>query len=239
MQSTELLHSAALFSGASGAAVSRLARSMLPQIWPRHTQIMAASQTSQRFVVLTAGRVRINRSEGDDGRELTLWLLGPGDGFDVVALLDGEPHAVSAVSVDEVHGFSIPLAQLREHMEADVSLRLALHRYAAAQLRELSDLAADLAIHHTATRLARLLLRYLGQRGGVASLGPSLIDGLSNDELAAMIGSVRVVVNRLLGQLRRASIVRSEHGRLRVLDLQRLAAQADMLEQAMPGTAVS
>ncbi len=230
MQPIEILRDSPLFHGVTNAAFEEMARVFVPQSWPRHTEIMAGTQTSQRFVILTAGRVKITRSNGHNGRELILWLLGPGDGFDVIALLDGEPHAVSAHTLDEVHGFSAPMAQVRAWIAEDAKFRLAAHRYAAAQLRELSELATDLALHDTATRLARLLLRYLGGSDTHPSQA-CLIDDLPHDELAAMIGSVRIVVNRLLSHLRRESIVRSKGGRLRVLDLQRLSEEAALLKQ--------
>jgi len=42
-----------------------------------------------------------------------------------------------------------------------------------------------------------------------------------------MIGSVRVVINRLLGKLKREAIVDREHGRLQILDMERLLQLAE------------
>ena len=58
----------------------------------------------------------------------------------------------------------------------------------------LAELAADLALHDTEVRLARLILRHVDNDDPHHSL--RLIHDLSHESLGAMIGTVRVVVNR-------------------------------------------
>lgn len=218
-----------LLAGARSATLERLAARALAMRWPRHACLLSGSQTGQQFALITRGRVKIARANGSTGRELTLWLLGPGDGFDVVSLLDGQPHDVAAWALDEVQGYLLPLPVMRQAIDRDETLRHALHRYAAQQLRSLSQLAADLALHDTGTRLARLLLRYLAPPAPERTPSAS-IHGLPHEELASMIGTVRVVVNRLLGRLRRERIVQTAKGELHIDDLQALAAWADQAE---------
>ena len=222
----QIVRAGPMFAGVPAATFERMTQDLTLERWPRHAAILSAVQTSQRFILLAQGRVKIVRANGSSGRELTLWLLGPGDGFDVVAALDGQPHQVSAWAIDEVVGYAAPIEWVRHWLERDGPFRRALHHYAASQLRALSDLAADLALHDTATRLARLLVRYCSSAERSAAQ-PTFIDDLSHEELAAMIGSVRVVINRLLGKLKREAIVDREHGRLQILDMERLLQLAE------------
>lgn len=210
-----------LFAGVGAWTVSSMLRSLAEESHSKGKQIMGATDSVESFRLIIEGRVKIVRSNSHDGRELTLWLLGPGDGFDIVSLLDGEPHAVTAWALDDVRTLVAPMALWREWLEESRPLRLAAHRYAGRKLRELSDLAVDLALHDTSARLAHLLLRHF------AAKDDNLLRDLPQRELASLIGSVRIVVSRLLARLRRQGIVDMRGGAVRSVDLKRLLAKAD------------
>jgi CRP/FNR family cyclic AMP-dependent transcriptional regulator len=201
--------------------VGSLVRSLTEESHPRGRLIMGPQDSVASFRLVVEGRVKIVRSNSHEGRELTLWLLGPGDGFDVVSLLDGKPHAVTAWALDEVRTLVAPMPLWREWLEQSRPLRLAAHRYVGEKLREVADLAGDLALHDTSARLAHLLLRHFTAKEG------NLLRDLPQRELAALIGSVRIVVSRLLAQMRRQGIVELHGGAVRSVDLERLLAQAE------------
>ena len=195
MELLTVLRASPLFAGIDSPTLRRLLAAMSEESTPARRQLMGPAQSTEHFRVIVSGRVKIVRSSAEDGRELTLWLLGPGDGFDVVSLLDGRTHAVSAWSLTPVRILRAPLATWNGWLRWLRPLDLAAHRYCAAKLREVADLASDLALCDTPTRLAHLLLRHFeaGEE--------NLLRDLPQRELAAMIGSVRVVVSRALAQL--------------------------------------
>ncbi len=213
-----------LLSGVDEPMMSRIEAALTAETWEKGHQIFGPSDSVARFRLMLDGRVKIVRSNHLDGREFTLWLLGPGDGFDVVSLLDGEPHAVSAWAIDRVHTLGAPMALWREWLDTACPLRLAIHRYIAERMREITEVASDLALHDTAVRLSHLLLRHFDGRTGPER---NLLRGLPQRELAALLGTVRVIVSRALGQLRRQGIVDLEEGAVRTVDLQRLLALAE------------
>lgn len=226
MVSIDDLAASPIFAGVGRNALGEIAGAMTLESWPKGCQILTPATSRDRFRIVLRGRVKIARSNGSNGRDLTLWLLRKGDGFDIVPLLDGQPHAVSASALGEVQTLSAPVAQFREWIERFPPLRRAICHYAAAQMRALTDLAADVALHDTMTRLARLLLRHFEpQRAGKAQ--PNLIQGLSHEELASLVGSVRVVVSRLLGQLKREKTISLTNGTIHILDLKRLLRRAE------------
>ncbi len=116
----------------------------------------------------------------------------------------------------------------QEWLERFPPFRLAIHRYVARQLRELTEQASDLALHDTMTRLARLLLRYIDTTKSDTARRINLIRDLPQEELASLIGSVRVVVSRLLAQLKREGVVDVHNGKFRVADLRRLLRRAEV-----------
>jgi CRP/FNR family transcriptional regulator, cyclic AMP receptor protein len=233
MQIIAALKQSPLFQGLDEHVLQEMSHVLALETHPAKCDILPPAQTVERFYVVTRGRVKITRSNEHDGRELTLWLLGPGDGFDIVTLLDGQPHVVSAWTLEEVQTLCAPVSVFREWLERYPAFRVAIFRYVAKQLRELTELAGSLALHDTMTRLAHLLLRHYDV---ASSAGPDtghLIHDLPHDELASMIGSVRVVVNRLLARLKKEAVIELHNGRLGVMNLKRLLRIA---EKQLPGT---
>ncbi len=161
MVSPSFLQRIALFKGLDRGALKEIADSLVLETWNKNQEILASAESARRFMVIVAGRVKVTCSDGRNGREFTLSLLGPGDAFDIVCLFDGEPHAVSTRTLDRVQVLSAPCSLFREWIERYPALRAAMLRYAARQLRDLCDLAEGLALHDTMTRLAHLLLRHL------------------------------------------------------------------------------
>jgi CRP/FNR family transcriptional regulator, cyclic AMP receptor protein len=221
MQWDNVIAKSPLFAGVEQRTVSSLVRSLAEESHSRGQLIMGPADCAASFRLVVAGRVKIVRSNSHDGRELTLWLLGPGDGFDIVSLLDGEPHSVTAWALDDVRTLAGPMALWRERLEQSRPLRLAAHRYVALKLREITDLAGDLALHDTSARLVHLLLRHFDAPDG------NLLRDLPQRELASLIGSVRIVVSRLLARMRRQGIVELQGGAVHSVNLQRLLAQAE------------
>lgn len=206
-----------------------LLREILSQLeyrhWPRRRIVMTPRETVEAFCLLVHGRVKITRQNPVTGRELTLFLLGPGDGFNVISLLDGRPHEVTAETLDDVEALCGPVTLWQSWLERHPALLRAVRRYVDRQMRQLSELASDLALHDTMTRLAHLILRNF--EDSRQDPRRDLLRGLSHAELAHLIGTVRVVVNRLLRELREEGVVDCEGGELHVRNLQKLLQLAE------------
>ncbi|GBE03960.1 MAG TPA: cyclic nucleotide-binding domain-containing protein [Nitrospirae bacterium] len=75
---------------------------------------MEPEQTIKQFFVIISGRVKVERVNSDTGREFTLFMMGPGDGFDVLPLLDGRKHNVSFMAVDDLEALSAPFDRIHD-----------------------------------------------------------------------------------------------------------------------------
>jgi len=64
---------------------------------------------SGAFYLLIDGRVEVTRVNPETGRCITLSLLGPGDGIDVVTLLNNDPHDVQPIAIDDVALISVSI----------------------------------------------------------------------------------------------------------------------------------
>lgn len=218
----ERLESVPVFQTVSAVELQTIAEQLQAQRWLRHQAVMPPNDTVNHYYIVLAGRVKISVQNPDSGRELIIQLLRTGDGHDVIPLLDGKPHYVQATTLDPVEAVSAPVSTWRQWLNDYPPLRRFLMNYAARRLRDISLLASDLALHDTSTRLAHLLLRHLDSAGNEYVLA-----GLTHEEIAQLIGTVRVVVNRLLNRFKREGLIHTTTGTLRITDIERLLEKAE------------
>lgn len=212
-----------MFAALQAHELREIANGLHPMQWPRRVQVMPSDDTVERFYLILRGRVRVEAEHPVTARIITLYLLHPGDGHNIITLLDGKPHQVIAETLDEVEAVSAPLNRWHAWMQRYPSLRQSMMLAAAMRLRELAGLAEDLALHETSARLAHLLLRHIETDNGPHGL----LHGLLHDDIARLIGSVRVVVNRLLNRFKHEGIIHTDAGHIEVVDLERLLHKAE------------
>lgn len=227
-ESLEILAKGMLFKGLDNDVLNDMVNGLTPEHWSRRMAVWAPREAATRFRVVLRGRAKITRKNATTGREVTLFLLGPGDVFNVISLLDGEPHQVLVETLDAVDVLSGPTALWHAWLARYPQFRINFGRYVSYQLQHLSDMDSDLALHDTMTRLARFILRHYGKSGPDLSSRMNLIQGLPHEEIAHMIGTVRIVVNRLLGEFKREGILESQGRILHVQNLQKLLKKTEM-----------
>ena len=135
-----LYQASPLFQGLDKPEFDNIIQSLRPERWSRSSVVMSPVDTLQYFYVLIKGRVKVMNQNPETGREITLFLLGPGDGFNIVSLLDSLRHDVTVVALDEVEALSAPVEQWWSWMERYPALHRAVHQYIDAQLQQLNEL---------------------------------------------------------------------------------------------------
>jgi CRP-like cAMP-binding protein len=186
---------------------------------------ISPKQALDRFYIVISGRAKVSLYNADSGREHILFLIGPGDGFDLISLLDGEWHEAVATALDDMEVLVTTVQQARTWLNQHPDFNRAFLPYLGKQMHGLADQVADLSLYDTEVRLARLILRHLAP--GNLSNDIRLINDLSQETLASMIGSVRVVVTRHLQKWKQKRIISGRRGRWSVLDLQALLEKAE------------
>ena len=181
---------------------------------------MRPEECLEYFFVILEGRVKISQINFENGKEQILYLLSKGDMYDIVTLLDGKMHENMALALDDVRLLVFSIELFREWIETKPSFNRLFFPYIAKQLRDIETLAADLSLYDTTTRLVRLIARNIEQKGDKQTL--KLINNLSHEELANLVGTVRKVLNRNLQTLKRQGLIDVKRKEIRIKDSQNL-----------------
>jgi CRP/FNR family transcriptional regulator len=182
--------------------------------------------------VLVSGRVKCIR-ESPEGREQILKIFEqPGEMFCTTSAFSTGSHIVSAMAMNDVRLYLIEVDTMKRIALAEPRLALALVTAAGEQMRSLVSLADDLSLKTATARVAKLLLdraRAVGGRHGQRiRLQRS---GLREDDIAAMVGTVRVHVSRSLKTLATLGAISLCRDTIAVNDVEALDRFLDAVER--------
>jgi CRP/FNR family transcriptional regulator, cyclic AMP receptor protein len=218
----ESLASIPFFSGLGPDALERVAAGMRSRRFRRGEVIFHLGDPGDALFIIVAGEVKISLPS-ESGDEAILVRLQQGDVFGELALLDGAPRSATATALGVVEAVVLPRARFRELIAEEPVVRDALLASLAGELRRLTTQVEELHFLDITGRLAACLVR-MADGGTVLDDGAiRLRTSLTQGDLAAMVGSTRQSVNKLLGQFTSDGYLRLERDAIVVTDIDGLA----------------
>jgi CRP-like cAMP-binding protein len=174
------------------------------------------------MAIIVSGRVRISLVS-EDGREVTLTVLGPGEVLGEMTLLDGGECSADATAQEDCVLLALERAQFQRLLRSNSELCLHLLAVLCQRLRRSNAALEDMALLDLSTRLGRLLLRLCGDYGVASSGGTRIEVKLSQKDLSSLAGASREKVNRQLRQWESNGILGKDGGRLLIIKPEALA----------------
>jgi CRP-like cAMP-binding protein len=169
-----------------------------------------------------SGRVRAVKIS-EEGREQVLRVLGPGRTFHDVPVFDGGPNPATFTALEATTAGLVPKATILALVDKYPSVAKAVIRVLASRLRALTVMIEDLSLRGVVARVAKLLLDCSrGQETLIEGIGGACVR-ITQQDIAAMTGSVRVVVQRALKTLESDGAIKLQRARIHVLDPAALA----------------
>lgn len=240
------LSNAKLFNDIPAEILDEMLSNFRFETWKKGSQ-HDAKLALKRFYVIIEGRMELIRINPETGKSFTIMILSTGDVYDVLSLLDGKEHDVLPVALDDLKLLSVPVTTAHQWMRQYPTFNKNLMPHLSHCIRLREEVATDLALFDTPTRLARVILRYLPastlneymmdtfaehhhDEHDHHEIKAELLHDLSNEQLAQLVGSVRQVINRHLGQMKKEGLIHIDHHQIVVDDLQRLAQKAEVLQ---------
>jgi CRP-like cAMP-binding protein len=186
---------------------------------------------TKRFFVVIEGQLEIKQSNPDTGREAILDMFYAGDCFDLMVLFDDLPHDVIISPLTTVKLLSVKLATMRHWLWTYPEFNQQFMPYLAKKMREKEQQASSLILHDVTTRLSRIILEHINKIKFYTGAKEQehqhhLVNGLTDETLARMTGSVRQVVNKQLQHWKKQNIIDKKRNQLIVNDLEALEKEA-------------
>jgi len=162
--------------------------------------------------ILERGSVKLFKLS-PQGRELIVRIFDEGTTFNEVPVFDGQPNPINVAALGACQVWRIPAQPLQAIFLSHPEMFQAVVQNLCVNLRELVRKVEELNFYQVTQRLARLIEQLPADR-----LDGDRAQRLTQDQLAARLGTVREVVGRSLRELESSGAIAISRGRIRVLN---------------------
>lgn len=206
------------FRGLSDASLKKLAVHMSLRRFDRGEVLFWEGDPCSGLHIVEKGSIKLFRVS-PQGRQYIVRVMQEGDTCNEVPAFDGGANPVNVEALEETTAWVVDAEAVRSLMREDPFFMELVVENLTKMMRHLVHLVSELAFYQVTHRLARL----------ISELPDDELNGGSNvrvtqDQLAARLGTVREVVARSLKELERSGAIRVENRRIRIDD-------ADVLQQ--------
>jgi len=209
MDERELLRTVPLFSELSEDAITSLSRLASRRRYPKDTVVFFENEEGDSLFMILEGRIKVTIL-GDDGREIILTMLGEGDLFGEMALLDNEPRSATAIAVEESELLLLQRNDFQSVIQEHPGISAALIKVLSNRLRRANHQISTLALLDVYGRVARVILDMAREEGRRLKDGRIAFRRATHQEIANRIGTTRETVTRMLKDLERQALVKIE-----------------------------
>ncbi len=197
MAASNLLEAIPLLASLDQESRELLAADMRERSVPKGSFIIYAEDPGPSLMFLLDGAAKITLVS-EDGKEVILAQMGPGDFFGEIALLAGGDRCANVVASSNCKLLVLPEEQFFEQCARNPNFSMALMRELALRLRASSAKIGDLALLDVYRRVSRTLVSLATSRGETASDALKVEKRPTHQELASMVGTSREMVTRAL-----------------------------------------
>ena len=216
LQITDFLGSVPLFRSLGRDVLQRFAEVTREKRYPKGSVIVFADDPGDSLFIVRTGRVKVVLL-GDDGREVIFGVLGVGEPFGELALIDDQPRSAHVIAMEDSILLVLRREEFRRIVETSPAVAWALLSELSARLRAADRKIGGLVLLDVPGRIARVLL------DAAPDEASDLVQRrLTHQTIAQMVGASRETVSRTLSDFQNEGWISVEKRQLRVLDREAL-----------------
>jgi CRP/FNR family transcriptional regulator, cyclic AMP receptor protein len=193
----DLLSQSGMLRGVPRPELERLAALMRRRTYRRGEVVIRWGEPGETLHLVCRGRLKVVLPS-ERGDEAVLAIVGPGDLFGEMALLDSGPRSATVVALEPVETATLSRADFLAFLHRSPAAVDGLLAALAQTIRQMDEGVGDLMFLDLQGRLAKKLLE-LAEAHGRQVNGTEIQISLTQEDLAGMIGATRASVNQALG----------------------------------------
>ena len=206
-----------LFSDLSDVAMDEMNKMTRMEAFKKKQPIYLPGDPGDFVYLLKSGRVKISKI-GDDGKELTLAILEPGEIFGEIDVLEETTRDTVAEVLDDAHICLIRREDFERFLKSQPQCSFKLTKLIGFRLKQIESRIEDLVFRDAPARLAHLLLSLASSFGTEDPDDHAIKTKVTHQELANLIGTTRETVSLTLGQFRQAGLITMEKRQITILN---------------------
>jgi CRP/FNR family cyclic AMP-dependent transcriptional regulator len=199
----------ALFEELDDRELASIAAVAKPRRYAKDDVVFHADESGDVFCLIKEGQVKITMIS-PEGKEIILSMIGPGEFFGEMSLLDDEPRSATVIAMEPLELVTIWRADFLQILAENFSITKKLLATLSRRLRTASNRIESLATMDVYGRLARFFLDLAREHGKPLDNGYVAVTRPTHQSIANMIGTSRETVSRLIHDLMKQNLLLSE-----------------------------
>lgn len=217
MNDLKIMATVPIFSGLSSSALESILSRMTKRTYRKNNMILMEDEFGDTFFIIGGGSVKITRVS-EDGREVILAMLGEGDFFGEMSLLDGETRSANCIALGDSWVLMLRRRDFLEILEEYPKIAISLLAEMARRIRKSDEQIESLSLTDAQNRVGVTLLR-LAEELGTIRRGVVRVNNLPNQQdIASMAGTSRETVSRIMRLLKEKKMIERRGHSLSILD---------------------
>ena len=196
-----------LFSGLTASELEGLQWSAKKRAYPHGSIVLHKGDTGDMIYFILKGKVKVVLGHRD-GREVILNILKPKDYFGEMAVFDNLPRSATIVAEEDCEFFVLSRQDMIEQIGRQPQMALKMLSEMSGRIREVNEQVSCLANLDARGRVAQSLLKLLKKADVRIEEGCQTIPKPLLKDIAAMSGTSRETVSRVLAEFTRNGIIR-------------------------------
>ena len=222
METVDFLATVPLFSGLQREALNEFAAITREKAYPKGSVILFEDDPGDSLFVVRQGRVKVVLV-GEDGREVILGVLGVGEHFGELSLIDEQPRSAHVIAMEDAQMLVLRREDFKARVERSPAVAWALLQGLSRRLRRADEKIGGLVLLDVPGRIARLLLDAATEGGSDRIEKP-----LTHQTIAQMIGASRETVSRAMKEFQEANWIAVERRQIQLTDRPALEQRASV-----------
>jgi len=177
--------------------------------FPRNTVIFSKGDESDSLYVVCRGKVKVVIDD-EQGKEIVLSVMGPGEYFGEMAAIDGVPRSATVVTQEPAELLMVRRNDFRNILSTNPAMVFNLLKVLLGRLRKADHKIETLAFMNVHGRVVDLLMRFAEPQGQKWFVK----DKLTHQEIANMIGCSREMVSRVVKEMLNDGTLSMESNRI-------------------------
>jgi len=200
-----------LFRNLTVADLRRLGELLHRKTFPAGKSLMTVDQTGEVVYFILSGAVKVH-IEQEDGSDVSISILGPGEIIGEMSALDQTNRSASVITIEKTTLLWVDRETFRRYVMAIPALAADLACTISSRLRSANEQIQSLATVEVETRIARRIIAFAERYGQQLPNGDLLIPiRLTQTDIATLVGASREHTNKILVSYKERGYLSVDH----------------------------
>jgi CRP-like cAMP-binding protein len=181
---------------------------MTKRNYPKDGMVVSADDPGDALYVISDGEVKVVLW-GQNGREIILDTLTPGDFFGEMSLVDGEPRSANVICITDCRILRLGRREFLQALRSFPSIAINVMTELCVRLRRADEAIGNLALLDVFGRVARFLIEKSEEEGDDVPEGIIIRKMPTQQYIASCIGTSRETVSRALSEFQKRGLIES------------------------------